>query len=278
MNLSLATCQRIDPLDLLMEGLRPFHKWLNHLTQHPRPMEQKTLKPPLCSKHGCEKTWHKANNCKAGGRWRCRPCLNGWPANQIEYVRTEDKAPPTCEKHGCKKVWVKRADRTAGGAWSCRKCENESKERQRKANPEKFRAKESAWRKANPEKCRKMAKKKRKANPEGQRAKEHRREARKRNAASPLCVVTAEAIAKRKALIKGCAYCGADATLTLDHVVALNDGGLHVPSNLVGACSTCNSSKQDSPVEAWFRAQPFFSEQRWQRIQQITGQGQLSLV
>ena len=76
----------------------------------------------------------------------------------------------------------------------------------------------------------------------------------------------------------GCAYCGADAKLTLDHVVALNDGGLHVPSNLVGACGSCNSSKQDSPVEQWFKAQPFFSEQRWQRIQKITGQGQLSLV
>ncbi len=84
--------------------------------------------------------------------------------------------------------------------------------------------------------------------------------------------------AERKALTDGCAFCGADEKLTLEHVVALNDGGLHVPSNLIGSCHSCNSSKNDSHVEEWYRKQPFFSEQRWQRIQTITGNGQLSLI
>ena len=78
-------------------------------------------------------------------------------------------------------------------------------------------------------------------------------------------------IAERFALFDGCAYCGADEKLTLDHVVALNDGGLHVASNLVGACKSCNSGKKDRPAEAWFRKQQFFSKQRWQRIQEVTG-------
>ena len=90
--------------------------------------------------------------------------------------------------------------------------------------------------------------------------------------------MNAAAIAERFALTDGCAYCGADAKKTVDHVVPYNLHGLNVPSNIVGACLSCNSSKQDKPVEAWFKAQPFFSEQRWQRIQTITGNGQLSLI
>jgi 5-methylcytosine-specific restriction endonuclease McrA len=40
-----------------------------------------------------------------------------------------------------------------------------------------------------------------------------------------------------------CAYCGASGKLTIDHVVPLSKGGLHHPSNLVPACSSCNSRK-----------------------------------
>jgi 5-methylcytosine-specific restriction endonuclease McrA len=58
--------------------------------------------------------------------------------------------------------------------------------------------------------------------------------------------------------------------LEVEHVVALNDGGWHIPSNILGACRSCNSSKRDRPVEQWFRAQPFFSEERWQKIQELT--------
>jgi 5-methylcytosine-specific restriction endonuclease McrA len=155
---------------------------------------------------------------------------------------------------------------------------SESAKRWAKANPEKMNARAARYYAANPELFRERSSAWKRANPVKANAQNQQRNARKRNATSPLCKVTAAAIAERFALTDGCAYCGADEKLTLDHVVALNDGGLHVPSNLVGACSTCNSSKQDKPVEAWFRAQPFFSEQRWQRIQEITGQGQLSLI
>lgn len=40
-----------------------------------------------------------------------------------------------------------------------------------------------------------------------------------------------------------CAYCGAKAKLTVDHVVALSKGGTHAPANLAPACKSCNSKK-----------------------------------
>jgi len=219
-------------------------------------MEHTTLSPPLCSKHGCEKVWGKCSNSKAGGRWRCQKC-------QKESCQSWDKANPEKRKANSN-AWAKanpEKRKASSNAWA-------------KANPEKGKA----WREANDESLKTKAQAWRKANPEKRKANSHRHNARKIAATSPLAVVTAAVIAERFALTKGCSYCGADAKLTLDHVVALSDGGMHAPSNLVGACTSCNCSKRDSPVEAWFKAQPFFSEQRWQRIQKITGQGQLSLV
>lgn len=49
-----------------------------------------------------------------------------------------------------------------------------------------------------------------------------------------------------------CSYCKKPTTFkerTIDHVVALNDGGKHVASNLVMACTNCNSKKRDLSVE-----------------------------
>jgi len=52
---------------------------------------------------------------------------------------------------------------------------------------------------------------------------------------------------------KACVYCGSKEDLTIDHVVALNDGGSHKQDNLVVACRSCNSRKSDTPLEEWLR-------------------------
>jgi 5-methylcytosine-specific restriction endonuclease McrA len=55
-----------------------------------------------------------------------------------------------------------------------------------------------------------------------------------------------------------CAYCaegaesGVGRGLTLDHVVPCELGGSNQPSNLVTACLSCNSAKQDVTTRAWF--------------------------
>jgi len=50
-----------------------------------------------------------------------------------------------------------------------------------------------------------------------------------------------------------CRYCGATAphvTLTVDHVVPVALGGTDDPTNLVAACSDCNSGKSSTPPGA----------------------------
>ena len=53
-----------------------------------------------------------------------------------------------------------------------------------------------------------------------------------------------------------CAYCGAGAEdgvlLTLDHVLACELGGSNEATNLVTACLSCNSAKQDKTTRVWF--------------------------
>jgi 5-methylcytosine-specific restriction endonuclease McrA len=56
-----------------------------------------------------------------------------------------------------------------------------------------------------------------------------------------------------------CVYCGegseeAGRGMTLDHVVACELGGSNEPSNLVTACLSCNSSKQDATTREWFQS------------------------
>ena len=59
-----------------------------------------------------------------------------------------------------------------------------------------------------------------------------------------------------------CAYCGKKRTLTMDHVVSINDDGSTNADNIVPCCANCNSSKGAKDMENWFRGQAFFSEER----------------
>lgn len=49
-----------------------------------------------------------------------------------------------------------------------------------------------------------------------------------------------------------CVYCLRDITqgisLSLDHVIARNNGGTHKSDNLVTCCVSCNSRKQDNDI------------------------------
>ena len=46
-----------------------------------------------------------------------------------------------------------------------------------------------------------------------------------------------------------CQYCGAQANLTIDHIVPKSRGGRDTWENLVAACVTCNNQKGDSTPE-----------------------------
>lgn len=109
-----------------------------------------------------------------------------------------------------------------------------------------------------------------KANGEKRDEYTHNRRALHENALVESDPVTTKIKAERFALIEGCCYCGAEEKKTTEHVVSLNKGGLHIPSNILGACGSCNSSKCHRSLEDWFPKQPFYLEERMQLIIQLT--------
>ena len=133
--------------------------------------------------------------------------------------------------------------------------------RWRLANLERYREGIRQWGEVNHERLREL-----------HRSKNHNRRARLRGAIDPCRRVTSATTARRDALFgNACCFCGASGRLTLEHVVALANGGLHVPSNLAPACGRCNSSKGAVPVESWYPRQPFFDPERWEFLQAHTG-------
>lgn len=67
-----------------------------------------------------------------------------------------------------------------------------------------------------------------------------------------------------------CAYCGStirrNEKLTKDHVVPISKGGTTTPDNIIPACARCNSSKGQEELKTWYMKQPFFSQERLNRI------------
>jgi hypothetical protein len=70
-----------------------------------------------------------------------------------------------------------------------------------------------------------------------------------------------------------CAYCGCECKSqpTRDHFISRKKGGPDVLSNILPACSPCNSSKNASDPWEWYGRQKFFSKDRWLYILKILG-------
>lgn len=75
-----------------------------------------------------------------------------------------------------------------------------------------------------------------------------------------------------------CRYCGAtapDVKLTVDHVVPLALGGSDEPSNLVAACSACNSGKSSTSPDAAVVADVAADALKWSRAIQAAAAAQV---
>jgi hypothetical protein len=162
------------------------------------------------------------------------------------------------------------------------------------ANRDKVLERKRRWHRANAEKSREQARRWHAANPDKVKERNRRRLAWKRAARrTALHPVTRAQIDARFALWSNrCAFCGVAAghernrgyeRLTVEHVLALTKGGLDEASNIIPACSTCNTGKKVSPAENWYRQQPWFTEARWRKIQRhcsaaVVGQLPLALT
>jgi len=68
-----------------------------------------------------------------------------------------------------------------------------------------------------------------------------------------------------------CGYCGNKSNLQVEHVVPLYLGGSHTKTNIIPACSSCNTSKQETTFEEWYSKQPFYSQEQEAKIYKWLG-------
>ena len=57
---------------------------------------------------------------------------------------------------------------------------------------------------------------------------------------------------------KACCYCGATVALTIDHLIPKIKGGRDYADNLVWACKSCNSSKNNIDLMEWCKSKSTF--------------------
>jgi 5-methylcytosine-specific restriction endonuclease McrA len=126
--------------------------------------------------------------------------------------------------------------------------QKQKERRKRLSKTPEFKEKKSEWYQKNKDKVRQQTRDYRAARPGLNAFYVRRYEAKRRG--NGIYVVTHKEIER---LRKGsCFYCGSnEEKITLDHVIPIKLGGRHSIGNLVSACQSCNSSKQDKLVMEW---------------------------
>jgi hypothetical protein len=176
-----------------------------------------------------------------------------------------------------KKYYIANCDRLKHYRKANKDKINATKKAWVRANPEKKRAQDKAYYQANKAKILHNVRNWRETNREKRREIARRYDSRRRAAGRrALCPLKAETKNARFRLFRNCcAFCGVNANhsrnagsarLTVEHVLALTKNGLDEIDNIIPSCHSCNCSKNNAPVEDWYRRQPFFTEARWRKI------------
>ena len=63
-----------------------------------------------------------------------------------------------------------------------------------------------------------------------------------------------------------CAYCNTSGKMTIDHFIPFSKGGELAKGNIIPACKSCNSSKNNRSFEEWYTSCEFYSEKQEHRI------------
>jgi len=62
-----------------------------------------------------------------------------------------------------------------------------------------------------------------------------------------------------------CGYCESAAT-SLDHIIPRFKSGSSNRNNLIPCCRRCNVNKASNAMEAWYKQQEFFTEEKFAKI------------
>lgn len=131
-----------------------------------------------------------------------------------------------------------------------RKASRERMKRWADTNRDVVRERYRMWRAENPDKARAASRAYVAANPE--KVREHGKIRRVRLLGADVRIVTPRDWRRLCGRYRNrCAYCEADGPLQKDHIIPITRGGRHSIGNLLPACKSCNSSKNDTLLIKW---------------------------
>jgi len=224
----------------------------------------------------------RANNCVT-----CKSNEN-WLLGFIDYTQSDIPTNKRLGKLCCKNHrWQDTNYSLRSKQGRCLECDKERK--RTPAYKEKARIRLKNWRESQgPEYKRKEAKRKRlkRANDfnEMMRSRIHSKNIKALKAG---CFVDSVKPSHLKAIWNKfdycCAYCGTNEKdlknkLEIEHVVCFKRNGPQTPSNIVPACTKCNSNKRSHLVEIWYPKQKFFTKERFQKIKDHLATAQIPPV
>ena len=70
-----------------------------------------------------------------------------------------------------------------------------------------------------------------------------------------------------------CAYCGKKSKLQQEHVIPVSKGGTYTKDNILPACKSCNSSKNNRDFATWYKSYKHYNEVRGAKIYQYIKKG-----
>lgn len=168
---------------------------------------------------------------------------------KIEGCDRKHQGKGYCDRHYAQNWYAENQDRAkatqAIRRSTRRETANATSAAWRQANPERALEATRRWYAENKDRVREYKRKYRTANRDKIRAANNARKALHRGV--EVNDLTAQQWTEIRALFKQrCAYCNCKPrVLTMDHVVPLIKGGHHTAANIVPACQTCNSRKND---------------------------------
>ena len=225
-----------------------------YLTDGARAARDTLLSTGLKECTHCEKVlpvsaFSRASDSLTGLRSWCKACIKAWRS-----ARREQRAEYNRQYWRRKHEECLANQRCYLRQWR-KKHPEENRERQheyRKAHPDAVRRYEEEYRRNHQGQIATRAAKYRQT--ENGRAKGRGARSRRRaRLAGLMCSLTEfQWQAALSYFDNCCAYCGAsNVVLAQEHVVPLTRGGAYIAANIVPACKSCNSSKNDASLDEW---------------------------
>lgn len=230
----------------------------------------------VCSKCGrllvaYNGNFHKKKNGKYGLRANCKGCQKQWRENNEESIKENRKEyyrnnkEKEFERH---KQWRKdNPDKIKGYSKKYREDNKDKIKEYKKDNNEHIKEQQKKWRENNPQYHKEYQKEYRKNNPEKEFNKNSKRRLKEESQGKG---VTKEQWLEMMNFFNWrCAYSGEKLTnsnRTIDHIIPLSLGGKNEIWNCVPMYANYNFSKYNNDMLEWYTRQPFYSEERLNKI------------